>query len=89
VPAGTPIAVSVLLLHHRADLYPDPFAFRPERWLGRKPGAYEWIPFGGGTRRLPRRDAHDRRATNRALSDGRRSTSSPPSQRPNASGTAT
>jgi len=44
--------VSVLLVHHREDLYPDPFAFRPERWLdGRKPGTYEWIPFGGGTRR--------------------------------------
>jgi cytochrome P450 len=61
VPAGTPIGVSILLLHHREDLYPDPHAFRPERWLLpdaegpgrklRKPGTYEWIPFGGGTRR--------------------------------------
>ncbi len=51
VPAGTPVIVSILLLHHRADLYPDPFAFRPERWLGVKPGTYEWLPFGGGTRR--------------------------------------
>jgi len=51
LPAGTPISISILLLHHREDLYPEPFAFRPERWLGRKPGTYEWIPFGGGTRR--------------------------------------
>jgi cytochrome P450 len=52
VPAGTPVALSMLLLHHREDLYPDPFTFRPERWLGdKKPGTYEWIPFGGGTRR--------------------------------------
>jgi cytochrome P450 len=51
VPAGTPIAMSILLLHHREDLYPQPFAFRPERWHGRKPGTYEWIPFGGGIRR--------------------------------------
>jgi cytochrome P450 len=51
VPANTPIAASILLLHHREDLYPDPFAFRPERWEGNKPGTYEWIPFGGGTRR--------------------------------------
>ena len=51
VPAGTPVAVSILLLHHREDLYPEPFAFRPDRWEGRKPGTYEWIPFGGGTRR--------------------------------------
>jgi len=51
VPAGRPVAISILLLHHREDVYPDPFAFRPERWLDRKPGTYEWIPFGGGTRR--------------------------------------
>src|SRR5205085_3724067 len=51
VPAGTPIAASMLLLHHREDLYPDPFSFRPERWIGHKPGTYEWVPFGGGTRR--------------------------------------
>jgi cytochrome P450 len=51
VAADTPVAVSILLLHHRADLYPQPFAFRPERWFARKPGTYEWIPFGGGIRR--------------------------------------
>ncbi len=51
VSAGTPIGMSILLVHHREDLYPRPFDFLPERWLGRKPGTYEWIPFGGGTRR--------------------------------------
>jgi cytochrome P450 len=51
VPAGTPIAISILLLHHRDDIYEDPFAFRPERWQGHQPGTYEWIPFGGGIRR--------------------------------------
>ena len=51
VPAENAVAMSILLLHHREDLYPDPFSFRPERWLGRKPGTYEWIPFGGGIRR--------------------------------------
>jgi cytochrome P450 len=51
LPAGSAVTVSVLLLHHREDLYAEPFAFRPERWLDRKPGTYEWIPFGGGTRR--------------------------------------
>ncbi len=51
VPAGQAISVSILLVHHREDLYPDPFAFRPERWLGHTPGTYEWLPFGGGTRR--------------------------------------
>jgi cytochrome P450 len=51
VRADTPILVSILLLHHREDLYPRPFDFLPERWIGRRPGTYEWIPFGGGTRR--------------------------------------
>jgi cytochrome P450 len=52
VPADTPVAISILLVHHREDVYPQPFEFRPERWLGgRKPGTYEWIPFGGGIRR--------------------------------------
>jgi cytochrome P450 len=51
VPAGTAVTMSILLVHHREDLYPRPFEFRPERWLSRKPGTYEWIPFGGGIRR--------------------------------------
>jgi cytochrome P450 len=51
VEAGAPVSMSILLVHHREDLYPEPFAFKPERWLGRKPGTYEWIPFGGGIRR--------------------------------------
>jgi cytochrome P450 len=52
VPAGTAVTMSILLVHHREDLYPRPFDFRPERFLGgRKPGTYEWIPFGGGIRR--------------------------------------
>jgi cytochrome P450 len=45
------IGPSIYLLHRRADLYPDPLAFRPERFLERSYGTYEWIPFGGGIRR--------------------------------------
>jgi cytochrome P450 len=51
LPAGTGLSISILLVHHREDVYPEPFAFRPERWLDQKPGTYEWLPFGGGTRR--------------------------------------
>jgi cytochrome P450 len=51
VPAGSSVLISILLVHHREDVYPDPFAFRPERFIGRKPGTYTWIPFGGGIRR--------------------------------------
>ena len=43
--------MSILLIHHREDIYPDPFSFRPERWEGVKPDTYRWIPFGGGVRR--------------------------------------
>jgi cytochrome P450 len=51
VRADTPILISILLLHHREDLYDEPFEFKPERWADRKPGTYEWLPFGGGIRR--------------------------------------
>ena len=51
VAAGSVISASILLVHHRADLYPRPAEFLPERWAGNKPGTYTWIPFGGGTRR--------------------------------------
>jgi cytochrome P450 len=51
VPAGTWLAPSIFLAHRRADVYPDPEAFRPERFLGRKFSPWEWLPFGGGSRR--------------------------------------
>ena len=51
LPAGVRAAPCGWLLHRRPDLYPDPDAFRPERFLEAPPGTYTWIPFGGGTRR--------------------------------------
>jgi cytochrome P450 len=51
LPAGAHIGPSIYLLHRRPDLYPDPLAFRPQRFLERSYGTYEWIPFGGGVRR--------------------------------------
>jgi cytochrome P450 len=51
VPSGSLVSACSVLIHHREDLYPQPFAFRPERFLGVKPGTYTWLPFGGGTRR--------------------------------------
>lgn len=51
LPVGTRVAPSIYLLGHRPDAYPDPFAFRPERWIGAKPDPYTWLPFGGGVRR--------------------------------------
>jgi cytochrome P450 len=51
LPAGTRVAPCIHLVHRRPDLYPEPDAFLPERWLGQTPGTYTWIPFGGGVRR--------------------------------------
>src|SRR5262249_36561757 len=39
------------LTHRMPELYPDPARFLPERFLGKKIDPYEWLPFGGGTRR--------------------------------------
>jgi cytochrome P450 len=49
--AGVNLAPCIYLIHRRADIYPDPHAFRPERFLERPAGTYTWIPFGGGVRR--------------------------------------
>ncbi|HET6549973.1 MAG TPA: cytochrome P450 [Solirubrobacter sp.] len=51
LPPGVAIQPNILLMHTRADVYPDPFAFRPERFLEQPAGTYTWIPFGGGVRR--------------------------------------
>jgi len=51
LPAGADITPAIYLAHTRADVYPEPYAFRPERFLGDGPDTYSWIPFGGGVRR--------------------------------------
>jgi cytochrome P450 len=51
IPAGTLLLPSIAAIHFRADLYPEPDEFRPERFLDQPPESYSWIPFGGGVRR--------------------------------------
>jgi len=48
---GCSLVANAYLVHHDPDIYPDPYTFRPERFLDSKPGTYTWIPFGGGRRR--------------------------------------
>jgi cytochrome P450 len=50
-PAGVHINPSIYLTHYNPAIYPEPEKFRPERFLEKPAGTYEWIPFGGGTRR--------------------------------------
>jgi cytochrome P450 family 135 len=52
IPDGIEINPSITTIHRRPDCYPDPRAFRPERFLGAgAPDTYTWLPFGGGVRR--------------------------------------
>ncbi|MGA9875847.1 MAG: cytochrome P450 [Solirubrobacteraceae bacterium] len=54
-PPGVVLIASAQLVHHDPNIYPEPRAFRPERFLesegGQAPGTYTWLPFGGGRRR--------------------------------------
>jgi cytochrome P450 family 135 len=51
IPVGVMVAPCIYLVHRRADVYDDPYAFRPERFLENAPETYSWLPFGGGMRR--------------------------------------
>ncbi len=51
LPAGSLIVPSIYLTHRMPSIYPDPSAFKPERFLDKKPDPYAWLPFGGGVRR--------------------------------------
>src|SRR5919202_6081528 len=50
IPPGVLIAICVYLVHHRADLWPEPEEFRPERFLATPVDNTKWMPFGGGSR---------------------------------------
>ena len=50
-PAGVSLLACAFLVHRDPDIYPEPRAFRPERFIDNPPGTYSWIPFGGGRRR--------------------------------------
>ena len=48
---GTVVVGSIYLTHRREEIYPNPDEFRPERFLERRFSSFEYLPFGGGTRR--------------------------------------
>ncbi len=51
LPAGVSVYPAIAVVHRRPDLYPEPDAFRPERFLDGRTESYAWLPFGGGIRR--------------------------------------
>ena len=50
IPPGTVVSAMLTAMHRRPDLWPDPLAFRPERFLNGRPRPYSYMPFGGGIR---------------------------------------
>ena len=51
LPAGVAAVPCIYLTHRREDIYPEPLSFKPERFMEKTPGPYEFFPFGGGIRR--------------------------------------
>src|SRR3954468_9782975 len=51
LPPGVKVYPAIALVHYRPDLYPEPDAFRPERFVDDGAESYAWLPFGGGIRR--------------------------------------
>jgi cytochrome P450 len=51
LPAGVGVSPVIYVTHRRADLWPEPERFRPERFLGARPNPHQFFPFGGGVRR--------------------------------------
>lgn len=50
-PVGATLYPSTYLLHHDPEMYPDPYTFRPQRFIEKPPSTYTWLPFGAGRRR--------------------------------------
>ncbi|MCX4090899.1 cytochrome P450 [Nocardia sp. alder85J] len=51
IPRGTMVIVPILMIHESPQHYPDPLAFRPERFLAARPETRTWLAFGGGVHR--------------------------------------
>jgi cytochrome P450 len=50
IAPGTVVSAMLTAMHRRPDLWPDPLAFQPERFLNGRPRPYSYMPFGGGIR---------------------------------------
>jgi cytochrome P450 len=50
LPKGTWIVMSPYITQRLPELYPDPYCFKPERWLSAHYSSYEFMPFSAGPR---------------------------------------
>ncbi len=50
IRAGDTVMIPIYALHRNRLLWDDPDAFRPARFLGRKPERFGYLPFGDGPR---------------------------------------
>lgn len=57
IPRGTEVGVNMYAIHHNEEYFPEPFAFKPERWNEldqangqNKPVHDAWVPFSLGAR---------------------------------------
>ncbi|HRI69478.1 MAG TPA: cytochrome P450 [Polyangium sp.] len=51
LPAGVSVSAAIDAAHFREQTYPEPMRFRPERFLERQYSPFEFLPYGGGSRR--------------------------------------
>jgi cytochrome P450 family 138 len=51
IPRGHRVFACATLIHYDERFFERPHEFDPDRFVGRTPDTYIWIPFGGGTRR--------------------------------------
>ncbi|CAN5851705.1 cytochrome P450 [soil metagenome] len=51
IPKGYSVSVAIGQVHGDPGEFPDPERFDPQRFMGKRPSTYGWVPFGGGTRR--------------------------------------
>ncbi|MFC4029860.1 cytochrome P450 [Streptomyces polygonati] len=67
LPAGSTVVFSPFVLHRRPDLFPDPHAFDPDRWLpaeaGAAPHRTSFLPFGAGATKCIGEDFGEAEAT--------------------------
>jgi fatty-acid peroxygenase len=55
IPQNSMVLLDLYGQSHDAELWPEPYEFRPERFLGREIGAFELVPQGGGDPRTNHR----------------------------------